>query len=331
MRRVISQKKTRGGSTVNPKSSEWSQGRGATPETGSESLALLPPLIGVETEEWEASSFPLRAEGTSMISANEGVSLGSEIPPGQEVTEWLDWILCYEPGVVGVLKVAVDESGTRKDDPCLVMAACVATSRQWGMFVDEWTETSKGRVPEGKHYHAQERWCEEGGLNDELPPLMDKYLDYRLVVTLSESDYRKNASEKYRSQFGSSYTTCAMSLIVHLAERNRRVGGGKMAFLFEAGHRKHEYLMKLLGRSIDSPEFRDQFRIQSATYAGKGNKVLHPSDLLAHEVFSSYGKKRLTYRQETLREKSDLVDLSPEVITRTVKMVWESSGGRIGR
>jgi hypothetical protein len=266
-----------------------------------------------------------------MIPANEEVSLGGEIPSGQEVTEWLDWILCYEPSVVGVLKVAVDESGTKKDDPCLVMAACVATSRQWGMFVEEWTETSKGRVPEGKQFHAQERWCEEGGLNDELPPLMDKYLDHRLVVTLSESDFREHASQRFRSQFGSSYTVCAMALITILAERNRRVGGGKMAYLFEAGHRKHEYLMKLLGWGIESPKFRDQFRIQSVTYAGKGNKVLHPSDLLAHEVFSSYGKKRPTYRQEMLRNKSELVDLSPELIRGTVKVVWESGGGRKGR
>ena len=55
-----------------------------------------------------------------------------------------------KPGVVVVLKVYIDESGTHDGSPVVCVAAYMARPRQWTAFVKQW----KLAIRSAKIYHA---------------------------------------------------------------------------------------------------------------------------------------------------------------------------------
>ena len=92
---------------------------------------------------------------------------------GEEYCDWLSFLLPGADGVIAVLKCTVDESGTHGDARVLCVAGCVATSRQWKLFVDEW----RPKIAHlRKGYHAKSADCAE--LNSQLADLMWRRLDH---------------------------------------------------------------------------------------------------------------------------------------------------------
>ena len=249
---------------------------------------------------------------------------------GRDTQDWMEWILGYQSGRVIVLKVGIDEGVTHTENPVLAVAACMTTSRQWGLFVEEWRGRLKGKVPEGKVYHAQEGWCEgPDGLNDQLAELALRRMQEMYVFTVLENDYREHASHDFRSRFGSAYSVGILGCLSYIATTQRRARKPqKAAYMIESGHKNQAMVSGMLEDMMNMPDVRENWYLHSYSFVGKEEPILHPSDLVAHEWATSYGRDA-SPRMELLSAKVQHVHMEPEDIRRHVTELWARIGPHI--
>lgn len=215
---------------------------------------------------------------------------------GREFREWLECIQLEKGGVIAVLRATLDESGTHSQNALLSVGVCLGTPTQWGHFEREWRPICERLVPGGvAKYHAKEANCSAASV--ELAKLMARRLMQVGYYTLYDRDYRAIEAPYFKSYFGSAYSLAIQMAIFDIgrflwsnAPSGKRPQG--VAYILEAGHVAQPSVDKVLSRFSLDLEYKKKALFASHTWSPK-HPILHPADLVAHEVSSSGGLTRV--------------------------------------
>lgn len=219
-----------------------------------------------------------------------------------------------------MLKAAIDESGTHGGAPILCAAACVATSRQWRLLTDEWLQIVSPLVPPGKHYHAKDKCYDK--VSEELAKLIVRRMDLVCAVTVSKAEYDAVAPRKFKSVYGgNAYALAVQGLLLYIGQWCHKMGKPRVAYVLESGAKGEQFLDNMFHTAL-KPQLRGRFKILSHTWVGKGEAIIHPADLVAHEVFTCH-EAPSTPVYDCLLRKLQVHHLSKEGILQAVEQVWQ--------
>jgi hypothetical protein len=179
-----------------------------------------------------------------------------------------------------MIVAAIDESGTHQGARALVVAVCAARPAQWLNLLDEWQPIAP------PDYHASEALDRD---NVALATLMRKHLANRRTgvatgVIVSHRRFKVYTPKRFQSLYGGAYgfavTWCALAV----GEWSRRIGGGKVAYVIERGHKGEGHMDKVFKRIVGNAENQAFYKVASHEWVGKGDIRTHPADLLANTM-----------------------------------------------
>jgi hypothetical protein len=175
---------------------------------------------------------------------------------------------------VGLLRVSVDESGTHDKDARFCIALCLGTKANWRDFRKAWGKQAP------KDYHAKDASPET---NRGLAVLMERHLGFCHALSIDQREFRENTSHRFRSVNGGVYSFLFIGAATRAMIWAKEHGEDMIAYVIEHGCQGASFMKQELARVANDPPVRQAYRIHSDTWVGKGEVIVHPADLVAHE------------------------------------------------
>jgi hypothetical protein len=161
-------------------------------------------------------------------------------------------LLGYRDGMVAVLQVYLDESGTHYGSPVVTVAAYVARPGQWEAFTAEWTAA----IHPIRVYHATDAANCRGEFADWTPaqvadlakralPIIPKHTFFAVAVGINLYDYSEAIKENphLKSLLGEPYGACLQWTMATMLYMRSEAGGSEpIAFVHEYNDYRTEAL-----------------------------------------------------------------------------------------
>lgn len=177
-------------------------------------------------------------------------------------------------GLVGVFKVAVDESAK---NGLVCVAGVVSTPAEWEAFSTAWRPTAD--TYEHGFHATKGRYTDNALLAD----LVSK-LHTGCAMVITSDDFRVVTAE-LRSVYGSVYTHALRALIQRYQQWCVATGTEWVAWVLEAGDKSARAARTVLDDLVGDPDFH----IYSHNWVGKGELITHAADLVAYLATAGEG------------------------------------------
>lgn len=245
----------------------------------------------------EIAKHPYRAAGRSRITKNA-------VQPDSAVLSSIFFPLWDLNRKVIVLDSYFDESG-KEDGPTLIVSGFVGNSVDMHKFARDWMaaltggdveywHTKRFRSGSKNELFAHLSKSQKKDLVKRLIAVINKHMLMGVSVVVNKPEYISLTSDRFRSQWGSSYTFAvqiALFLVSQWLGRKSRQQE-PINILLEEGHRNSEQAINHVGRFKN----HDSASILNLNVYGRGAKKCNPAlqaaDLLAYSSFEEYRKLR---------------------------------------
>lgn len=222
-------------------------------------------------------------------------------------------VLADADGLIAVIKVYMDESGTHDRSPAVTVGAYCARPKQWRDWTKDWNRQKRPIDV----FHATDCQNLKGEFKDwdatqrddfvkQLLPVIAEHAMPGVVVGIVLTDFEEamRGNEDLRTLFGNPYSACFQWAVQHVMQMAQRHGSSERIAFFheendfgEEAHRSFKWLKKhtnVTGNAI------------SLTFGSKADYVpLQAADVLAYE-----GNKRI--RDLTRPSRRALTALDPD-------------------
>jgi len=179
-----------------------------------------------------------------------------------------------------MIQAYLDESGTHKDAPLVVVAGWLGDRRTWKSFIKEWSKhLKKAGVP---YFHAKDPRCEP--LESLLVHTILKRNLLGLACTVNPSDFQNNTSDRFKSELGNAYSTCAYICAGMISKIAKEYGSDSVALVYEAGQPNGNFIYETISAIMAEPV---DHRFASINFLNKehpGAIPLQAADFLAHAI-----------------------------------------------
>jgi hypothetical protein len=177
--------------------------------------------------------------------------------------------------LVAVLWAYLDESGTHKGSPLVVVAGYAGGHNEWRLFERNWQKKLANYNIE--YFHAKDPKC------DILRPyLADEILKrklYGVICAINPDEYNLHANHHFKSTIGNAYAACTYSCALEIAKIARNNELGKISIVIESGQPNSEYVEKTLKLFMKS----QNYDIASVALGNKKDFIpLQTADFLSH-------------------------------------------------
>lgn len=195
-------------------------------------------------------------------------------------------------GVLAVLKMYLDESGTHDNSPVVAVAGYFARPTVWREWIKDWNRTKKPV----KVYHSVDCNAREGEFKGwtrerrnefviSLLPLIPKHELRGIAAAINLDDFREAAKSSAiaKAWLPTPYVPCfqwvMMAMITQVEEAGRRE---RVAFIHEANDYTDQATKAF---EWVQENFNERQTAMSLTFGGKSDYVpLQAADILAYEV-----------------------------------------------
>jgi hypothetical protein len=200
--------------------------------------------------------------------------------------------LADEDGLLAMLRIYMDESGTHDGSPVVTVAAYVGKSKEWQNFTRRWKHANKPI----EVFHAADCQALRGEFKGWTPEQRDEHVK-RLLPILAQSELFGQAvginmldydaamfnRPDLKHMFGSPYATCFHWTVATIMDHVESAGTNeRIAFFHEQNDFQEEALAAF--NWIKDRRFGNRSML-SLTFAGKGDLVpLQAADVLAYEA-----------------------------------------------
>jgi hypothetical protein len=116
-------------------------------------------------------------------------------------------------------------------------------------------------------------------------------MDVVFAVTIPYADFRDIAPAPFLAEVGGEYAigvTACIQLLQEWVDGYRRKDT-KIAYLVEAGHKNSSRVEEAFKALLANPALSTKWKVAKFDWGGKDDLILHPPDLVSHELASCYG------------------------------------------
>jgi len=195
--------------------------------------------------------------------------------------ELIDFLSADGEKVIVMLEAYLDESGTHKGSPIVVVAGWLGDRKVWKSFIKEWN--SHLRAAGISHFHAKDPKCES--LKKPLIKAILKRNLLGVVCSVAPLEFQNNASDRYKSKLGNTYSACAY-ICSGLISKITKKTGHDVALVFEAGQPNGNSIHETITAIMEDTDI-SRHRFASIDFLSKdhpGAIPLQAADFLAHVI-----------------------------------------------
>lgn len=213
---------------------------------------------------------------------------------------------------IAMIEAYLDESGTHRGAPLVVVAGFIGDRKVWKSFVREWRVHLKNVGI--SYFHAKDPKCES--LKAPLAKAILRRDLFGVVCSVSPKDFKANASDQFTSRLGNPYTTCAFMCAEQISKVTKEKGFGSVSVVYEVGQPKADFIYKAISAIIT--EIPD-YGIARITFAKKEDVVpLQTADFLSHVVGTNETKWNNLFLES---EKVEYAKMTSQQIAKSSKEV----------
>ena len=226
------------------------------------------------------------------------------LPPRDDFRQLLNAILPNGEGLVLVIRVYIDESGTDKQNPVVSTAGYIFSAAKATKFTRKWNKVlAKAGLDyfhtvdclQGVGPYKRMTRDERDKLARSLIKLIRECAMRGVAVCLSEEEYNEKAPPGFRQQYGSYYTASVHMCMTGIAKWADEYGyNGRIAYIVEKGHPDWKEARRLLGAAAADPTNAERLRYDSLAFVPKG-EMARPCE--AADYFAWHVRKHFGLRQ----------------------------------
>jgi hypothetical protein len=223
-------------------------------------------------------------------------------------------LLCDEDGLVVMLRVCMDESGTHAGSPVITVGAAWAKPSVWKQWTKDWNLAKRPiRVHHSTDCHNREGeyagWCREerDAYVKRILPVIAGHKIHGRIAGLHLLSYKREIKRRpdVAAFFGNPYIVCFHWIISDICNVARDLGSTRVAFLHENNDYEHDALAAF--RIVESRFPKMKLTIG---FTGKDGYVpLQCADVIAFE-----GNRRLRDTSAPTRKPMEVIDPSGDRI-----------------
>ena len=145
----------------------------------------------------------------------------------------------------------LDESGTHKGSPLVVVAGYAGGHNEWRLFERSWRKKLIDYNID--FFHAKNPKCDI--LRPHLVNEILKRKLYGVICAISPDEYNLYADNRFRSTIGNAYAACTYSCALEIAKIARNNELGKISIVIESGQPNSKYVEKTLKLFMKNPKY----------------------------------------------------------------------------
>jgi hypothetical protein len=230
------------------------------------------------------------------------------VSTAQHVWEVSRTALADADGVIVVLRIFMDESGTHDPSPVITVGAAWARPSVWKLWTKDWNVAKRPiRIHHSTDCHNRvgewEGWerADRDNYVKAILPVIAKHEICGRIGGLHLESYRRGIANRpdVAAALGDPYVACFQWAVTDICEAARLVGRTRLAFIHENNDRRESAM-----RSFDYAKARFPDLKMSLVFGGKDEFV----PLQCADTFAFEGNRRLRDTNAPVRKPMEVMD-----------------------